>query len=98
MAGRKGESRHKVRAEGKKNLRPTSLSAVPSATLIISLDELIKRLCHHYIETIQLICIANQSTGFYVMATLAFNELKLCIQIRFKLFESISFISYHSKK
>ena len=32
------------------------------------------------------------------MATLAFNELKLYIQIRFKLFESISFISYHSKK
>ena len=98
MAGRKGKSRHKVRAEDKKNLRQTSLSAVPSPTLIFSLDELIKRPCYHYIETRQLICIANQSTGFYVMATLAFNELKLCIQIRFKLFESISFISYHSKK
>ena len=26
-------------------------------------------------ETIQLICRANQLTGFYMMATLAFNEL-----------------------
>ena len=30
--------------------------------------------CHH-IETIQLICSANQLTAFYMMATLAFNEL-----------------------
>ena len=27
------------------------------------------------IETIQLICRANQLVGFYTMATLAFNEL-----------------------
>ena len=30
--------------------------------------------CHH-IETSQLICSANQLTGFYLMAFLAFNEL-----------------------
>ena len=28
-------------------------------------------------ETSQLICRANQFTGFYMMATLAFNELML---------------------
>ena len=28
-----------------------------------------------YRETSQLICRANQMTGFYIMATLAFNEL-----------------------
>ena len=32
--------------------------------------------CHH-IETSQLIPKANQLTGFYMMATLALNELKL---------------------
>ena len=30
--------------------------------------------CHH-IETSQLICREKQLTGFYIMATLAFNEL-----------------------
>ena len=29
----------------------------------------------HYIETSQLICKTNQLTGFYMMVTLAFNEL-----------------------
>ena len=29
----------------------------------------------HHIETSRLICFASQSTGFYMMATLAFNEL-----------------------
>ena len=33
-----------------------------------------KQSCHH-IETSRLICSANQLTGFYMMATLAFNEL-----------------------
>ena len=37
---------------------------------------LIKRQSCHHIETSQLICIVNQLTGFYTMATLAFNELK----------------------
>ena len=32
------------------------------------------QICHH-IETSQLICKASQLTGFYMMATLAFNEL-----------------------
>ena len=36
---------------------------------------LIKRLSCHHIETDQLICFANQLTGFYMIATLAFNEL-----------------------
>ena len=31
--------------------------------------------CHH-IETNQLICRANQLGGFFMMATLAFNELR----------------------
>ena len=33
-------------------------------------------MCHH-IETSQLICGANELTGFYMLVTLAFNELKL---------------------
>ena len=33
-------------------------------------------MCDH-IETSQLICRANELTGFYMMATLAFNELML---------------------
>ena len=32
--------------------------------------------CHH-IETSQLICSANQLTGFYMMTTLVFYELKV---------------------
>ena len=36
---------------------------------------LIKRQSCHHIETRQLICSANQLTDFYLMATLAFNEL-----------------------
>ena len=30
-------------------------------------------------ETSQLICSANQMTGFYMMATLAFNELMMLV-------------------
>ena len=30
-------------------------------------------------ETNQLICIANQLTGFYMRVTLAFNELRLLL-------------------
>ena len=36
---------------------------------------IIKRQGYHHIETSQLICRANQLTGFYMMATLAFDEL-----------------------
>ena len=39
-------------------------------------NELIKRQSCHHIETSQLICTANQSTGVYMMATVAFTELK----------------------
>ena len=36
---------------------------------------MIKRQSCHHIETNQLICRANKLTGFYMMVTLAFNEL-----------------------
>ena len=39
-------------------------------------NELIKRQSCHHIETSQLICTANQLTGVYMMATVAFTELK----------------------
>ena len=35
--------------------------------------EAVKYQCCPHIETIQLICCANQLTGFYMGATLAFN-------------------------
>ena len=38
-------------------------------------SELIKCQSCHHIETNQLICSANQLTGFYMMETLAFNGL-----------------------
>ena len=34
----------------------------------------VRQSCYH-IETSQLICSANQLTGFHMIATLAFNEL-----------------------
>ena len=38
--------------------------------------------CSLHIETSQLICRANQLTGFYVRGTLALNELtKICIEV-----------------
>ena len=37
---------------------------------------LIKRQSWHRIETSQLICSTNQLTGFYMMATMVFNELR----------------------
>ena len=39
--------------------------------------QLIKRQSCHHIETIQLIGGENQLTGFQMMATLTFNELKI---------------------
>ena len=39
--------------------------------------------CHH-IETSQLISRANQSTGFYMTVTLAFNELMLTVLERYQ--------------
>ena len=43
--------------------------------IFLVFHELIKRQSCYNIETSQLICTANQLTGFCVMATLAFNEL-----------------------
>ena len=40
----------------------------------------------HHIETSQLICRANQLTGFHIMATLAFNELMLINPVTNKCF------------
>ena len=42
--------------------------------------QLIKRQSYHHIETSQLICFANQLTGFYKIVTLLFSELKYAIQ------------------
>ena len=41
------------------------------------LVQLIKRQSCYHTETSQLICRVNQLTGFYMMATLAFNELSI---------------------
>ena len=41
----------------------------------------IKYQCFPYIETSQLICCANQLTGFYMRATLALNSLNTVLQI-----------------
>ena len=38
---------------------------------------LVKSQSFHHIETSQLICRVNQSTGFYMIVTLAFNKLKI---------------------
>ena len=40
---------------------------------------------HTHTETSQLICRPNQLAGFYMMATLAFNELKLLLISKSKL-------------
>ena len=44
-----------------------------------------------HIETSQLICYANQLTGFYMMATLAFNGLNTG-----KLANKVSFLFSHT--
>ena len=44
---------------------------------------LIERKSWHYIETNQLICRADQLTGFYMTTTLAFNELNEMLVIFF---------------
>ena len=50
--------------------------------------------CCRHIETSQLICTANQLTGFYMRATLALNGLIICecFKIRFKNSNLISHI------
>ena len=52
--------------------------AFTKALILIALTY--KRRIYYHIETSQLICSANQLTGFYMMATLAFNQLKTTIQ------------------
>ena len=44
---------------------------------MIKLTYLIKRQSCRHIETSQLICSADQLIGFYMAATLTFNELSL---------------------
>ena len=58
-----------------KNL-PICLCGNVFAMKMINLLELIKHQSCHHIVTSQFICRANQLTGFYMMATLPFNELK----------------------
>ena len=43
--------------------------------------ELIKHQSCHHTETSQMICSTNPLTGFYMMATLAFNKLSRFISI-----------------
>ena len=45
--------------------------------------------CFPHIETIQLICIANQLTGFYMRATLALNCLTCCFTLIMRENESL---------
>ena len=45
----------------------------------VPFTKLIKLQSYHHIETSQLICSAIQLTGFYMMATLRFNELSRII-------------------
>ena len=47
----------------------------------IDRTKLIKRQSYHHIETSQLICSADQLTGFYIMTALAFNELNIQLNI-----------------
>ena len=61
-----------------KNCRSISLLNVDTE----SLPEFIKRQSSHLIETSKLICTANQLTSFYMVATLAFNELSYFQQIK----------------
>ena len=43
----------------------------------------------HHMETTQLICIANHLTGFYMMRTLVFNELRYYATFKVRKFESL---------
>ena len=45
--------------------------------------------CFPHIETIQLICYANQLTGFYMRATLALNCLTCCFTLIMRENESL---------
>ena len=62
--------------EGKKNYQDLNLRKNTNESCFHQLiPYLIKRQSCHHIETSQLICSANQLTGFCMIATLAFNEL-----------------------
>ena len=52
-----------------------------------------------HIETSQLICCANQLTGFYMRARLAFNELTYYLVVTyFTIIKCLSFSPYCSQK
>ena len=57
--------------------QPNSVKLVAVTFFIPTQSWLIKRQSCHHIETSQLICRANQLTGFYMVATLALNELQV---------------------
>ena len=53
----------------------TKLGFIKFLVFKFIVDQIIKRQSFHHIETSKLTCSANQLTGFYMMTTLAFNEL-----------------------
>ena len=60
------------------NYKTNSVSIWPNVKVAqLKLTKLTQRLSCHHIETSQLICRVNELTGFYTMATLAFNESTL---------------------
>ena len=56
-----------------------------------------KRQSCHYIETSQVICRANQLTGFYMMPTLVFNELIFMLASKFKPTLGVSQLDLHKQ-
>ena len=52
-----------------------SLHGFAISQLLLLFLQLTKRQYCHQIEPSQLICTANQLTGFYMIASLVFNEL-----------------------
>ena len=72
---------------------------VPSS---IPQHSLIKRQSCHHIETSQLICPANQLTGFYMTTTLVFNELisvkeRSNVDLVITIFQEGDFLCYNQR-
>ena len=61
---------------------PRSFFQVYLLTSVFFSSVFIKRQSCHHIGTSQLVSRANQLTGFYMIATLAFNELRSCTGLR----------------
>ena len=64
--------------------------------IILLINPLTTNVSHH-METSQLICIANQLTGFYMMGTLVVNGLMWYFElIQIKMFALFSYYSHDS--